>query len=110
MIMKKLVVIGLLFSMLLLSGCITTTVNGRHSGQITAIEQNGLIWKTWSVYVKSDISASQEDIYCVEDLNVVKKLQSASANREKVTLIYHDELIVAPWRCNEEIGIIDNVG
>ena len=99
MTMYKILVVAMILVSILLSGCITTTTNGRHSGQITAIEKNGLIWKTWDVYVKTDISSSQEDRYCVEDETLIPKLDKLSKDRQKVTVLYKAELIVAPWRC-----------
>ncbi|MFZ3385335.1 MAG: hypothetical protein WA144_15550 [Candidatus Methanoperedens sp.] len=87
-------------AVVLLSGCIETLKNGRHSGQVTAIEQSGLIWKTWDVYVKSDISSSQEDRYCVEDVSLIPQLDALSKSRTKVTVLYRGEFYVAPWRCN----------
>ncbi len=104
-----LIVILILAVVLVASGCIETTSNGKHNGQITAIEKNGLIWKTYTVYVKSDISSSQEDKYCLEDQSLIQKLEKFSADRTKVTITYRDELIKAPWRCGEERGgIITN--
>ena len=85
-------------------GCIDIMTNGKHSGQVTAIEKEGLIWKTWKVYVKSDISSSQEDTYCVEDVNVIEQLTKAAEGRNKITVLYKDELIVAPWRCGTYSG------
>lgn len=92
------------------SGCIEIVSNGKHNGQITSIEKEGVIWKTYSVYVKSDISSSQEDQYCVEDLTLVPIIEQASKDRLKVTVLYRDELIVAPWRCGRSpAGIITGV-
>lgn len=101
---KYVVGILLLFSVLVFSGCIETLTNGEHNGQIIAIEKEGLIWKTYTVYVKSDISSSQEDTYCLEDQSLIPELEKLSKERAKVTLIYKDELIVAPWRCGTYTG------
>ena len=102
---SKIVILMLILAIILASsGCIETLSNGRHAGQITAIEKEGLIWKTYTVYVKSDISSSQEDIYCVEDLSLLPELNHLSKERQKVTLIYRDEAIVAPWRCGTYNG------
>lgn len=86
---------------LLLSGCWETTRNAEHNGQITAIEQSGAFWKTWTVYVKTDISSSQEDHYCVEDETLIPQLKNISDTRQKVTLIYRAEMFIAPWRCGQ---------
>jgi len=95
-ILTLLLILGVIIAS---SGCIETVRNGEHSGQVTAIEKEGIIWKTWTVYVKSDVTASEEDTYCVEDPALVGQLVSASELRNKITVHYRDELIVAPWRC-----------
>lgn len=108
--MKKILICFLILICLTLSGCWWTTTNGKHSGQITAIEDNGLFWKTTSVYIKSDISSSQEEMYCLENKDLIPLLETASVNKTRVTLVYHDEFIIAPWRCSEtDTGIIDKV-
>ena len=62
--MKKLLLL-LPVVALLLTGCWVTTTDGEHTGFVTAVEKNGAFWKTGRVYIKSDLSSSQEDIYCV---------------------------------------------
>lgn len=107
--LKRVILCSLIALLLLTSGCLITARNGRHTGQITAIEQSGAIWPTWRAYVKTDISSSQEEAYCVDDASLIPKLRALSENRTRVTLIYHDELVTAPWRCDgEQGGIIDD--
>ncbi len=108
---SKILMMTLILTIILASsGCIETTSNGRHNGQVTAVERNGVIWKTWDVYIKSDISSSQEDKYCVEDTTLIPQLDALSKDRTKVTVLYRDELVVAPWRCgNDEVGIITGI-
>ena len=106
--MNKLITILVLLSVALLSGCYTTTENGKHSGQITALEKTGMFWKTWEVYIKSDISSSQEEQYCVEKESLLPILEKVSKDKQRVTLEYHSEFLVAPWRC-ESFDIIDDV-
>lgn len=104
-LIKKLIICMIvIFIISLMSGCIETMNNGKHNGQITAIEKEGLIWKTYTVYVKSDISSSQEDNYCLEDLSLIPKIEQSSKDRSKVTVLYRDEFIVAPWRCGSYNG------
>lgn len=107
--MKIKLIASLLLILFATTACWITTENGRHSGQVTALEQNGLIFKTWTAYVKSDVSSSQEDAYCVEDEKVVEELMEASRTKKNIVVGYHDEAIVAPWRCNSESGIIDKI-
>jgi len=99
------IIVGLMLLIaLIVSGCIETLSNGKHTGQITSIEKEGLIWKTYTIYVKSDTSSSQEDTYCVENLDILPELYQLSKDRTKVTLLYRDEMIVAPWRCGQYNG------
>jgi hypothetical protein len=108
----KLIMAMLLFTVIIaLSGCIETLTDGKHNGQITAIEKNGYIWKTTTVYVKSDIISSQEDRYCVEDETLVPLLYNLSQTRERTTLLYRNEAYKAPWRCSmgDIAGIITGV-
>ena len=110
MINIKIIVSMMILLILLSSGCIETTINGKHSGQITAIDKTGILWKTYDVYVKSDISSSQEDLYCVEDSSLIPKLEKLSKERKQVTLLYRNEFIIAPWRCGLSVaGIITGV-
>ena len=111
---KTISILLALLLLLALNGCVRTTENGKHFGQVTAIEDNGIWWKTTSVYVKTDISSSQEDIYCLdktkENYEVLKSnLENLARNREKITLTFYDELLIGWWRCNGEIGIIDGI-
>ena len=105
--MKKLILA--LCVCLFLSGCGITTNDAEHTGYVTAAEKNGLIWKTGRVYVKTDLSSSQEDFYCVEDQELYNTLKEKAKNKEQVTLIYKAEFFVASWRCGNESAIITGV-
>lgn len=106
--MRKLLLVLPAFMLVVLPGCGTTTTDGSHVGIVTAVENNGLIWKTTDVYVKSDATASSEDVYCATDRDVVAVLRKANIEGKKVELKYHSELVVAPWRCTGN-DIIDDV-
>lgn len=79
---------------------------GTHTGYITAVEKNGIIWKTGRAYVKTDTQSSQEDYYCVKDENVYSELVTAQKNKEKITIKFNAPLIVANWDCGGENAII----
>lgn len=85
--MKKLLFI--LGAGLILSGCQVGS-NGSHTGFISAVEQSGVIWKNYRVYVKTDLSSSQEDRYCVQssDTDLGNQLKQAEKNRQRVTVKY----------------------
>ena len=63
---------------------------GYHSGYVTAVDQDGLIYPNYQVYVKTDNSSSQEDIYCINRNNptLANQLKELSKSREQVTLYY----------------------
>lgn len=107
--MKRLLVLPLFF--LLLTGCIRTTSGGSHTGYITAVETNGIIFKADYVYIKTDLSSSQEDKYCIEDDDVLSQVKQAQSDKSKVTLKYHDELFYWPSRCHNGTaqGMVDSV-
>jgi hypothetical protein len=73
------------------------------------VEQEGLIWKTWRAYVKTDPMSSQEDSYCVTDPSVVSQLQSIETSRALVTINYSSPYLVWKWQCGGEYSIINSV-
>ena len=86
-----------------------TPTEGSHTGYITAVEKNGIIWKTGRSYVKTDTQSSQEDNYCVRDQKVYNELVEAQTSKEKVTIKFNAPLIVANWDCGGESAIIYEV-
>ena len=83
---------------------------GQHTGYVTAVETNGVIFKTHRAYVKSDISSSQEDSYCVIDNAVKQQLEQVSINKEKVTVYFYDWMFRGWNNCKmEETAIIYRV-
>ena len=109
-ISKIIIVSSFLFIFIFgLAGC-GNTGKGEHMVQATAIETQGILFKTSSVYVKTDISSSQEDKYCVENSVVMKKLEGLAKTRQKFTLNFHTEFFVPPWRCSvDDTAIVDSV-
>jgi len=88
---------------------IQTTYNGHHTGTVTAVETNGMIWKTDRVYFKSDAQSSQEDAYCVIDDNIKAQLETFAEQKATVTIAYDDYLIIGWAYCDGEEGIITSV-
>lgn len=85
------------------------TGSGQHTGYVTAIEKNGLIWKTWRAYVKTDTQSSQEDTYCVIDPSVVAQLTRAVDTKEHVTVSYFSWVSAGITKCSHEGAIINAV-
>lgn len=107
--MDKIKLLTLLsFSILVLTGCVNIS-SGSHNGYITAVEKSGLIWKTGTVYIKTELSSTQEDFYCVEDENVYNDLVKYKDLGVKVKIHFTDELIIAPWRCGNTVTDGDKI-
>ena len=88
------------------------TSKGAHTGFITAVETNGIIFKTHSAYIKTDVSSSQEEQYCVIDDAVKAELEEKSQSSEKVTIEFVDYFIRGFTNCSsvvDEIGVITGV-
>jgi len=86
------------------------TTKGEHTGFVTAVERNGVFFKTGTAYVKTDLSSSQEDKYCVADSAVYNKLVELSKNHSRAVLQYVSWMRSGVRYCeNEEAVIIDAV-
>ena len=83
--------------------------SGQHTGYVSAVEQSGIIWKTWTVYIKTDPQSSQEDTYCVTNPSVVRQLQSASIERTLVTVHYSVPWMTWKWQCGYEQSTIQQI-
>jgi len=88
---------------------IQITYDGHHTGTVTAVETNGMIWKTDRVYFKSDAQSSQEDVYCIIDDNIKRQLEEFAKKKATVTITYDDYLIKGWNYCDGELGIITGV-
>lgn len=81
--------------------------SGEHTGYVTAVERNGVVWKTGRAYVKTDTSSSQEDVYCIiADANVYQQLQDASTAKTHVSVYYTSWLIPGARNCHGEDSVI----
>jgi C4-type Zn-finger protein len=90
---------------------IKTTSNGSHTGYVTAIEDNGIIFKGVTVYFKTNAQSSQEDRYClyVENKELRQQLQNAQESQTKVTITFIDYVMKSQVHCSGEIAIITGV-
>src|ERR1035437_115674 len=83
--------------------------SGQHTGYVSSVEQSGLIWKTWTAYIKTDPQSSQEDTYCVTDPNTVITLQSAETKKSSITVNYSVPWMTWKWQCGYEQSTIQSV-
>lgn len=79
---------------------IKTRANGEHIGYVTAVEDQGGIIPSngTTVYVKTELSSSQEDTYCVPDKEVelIEELKQAARDKNNVAISF-DGLILTGW-------------
>ena len=90
------------FLLLSFTGIAVETSRGEHTGFVTAAQKNGLFFKTGRAYIKTDLSSSQEDLYCVKDDAVLKQLQEAAKSRERVTIKYAGNFVNGFKNCENE--------
>lgn len=82
---------------------------GEHTGYITAVEINGIFFKTFRAYLKTDPESSQEDSYCVVDLDVFEGLQKAAEQKQLVTVSYKSWFVSGAKHCAGEDAVIESV-
>lgn len=93
-----------------ITGLHIITSEGEHVGYITSVEKNGVIYKTWRVYVKTDTQSSQEDSYCVVDEKIIPELKALAESKSHVTVTYFDWFAKGVKNCSgEQGGIISAV-
>jgi len=85
------------------------TGDGSQVGYISAVETNGWIFKTSRVYIKPDMSSTQEDQYCLVDKSAIKKLEELAAKKEKVLINYFSWMAPGIANCKGEPAIISDV-
>lgn len=63
---------------------------GKHTGFITAVEQEGYIFPNYRVYVKTDNSSSQEDTYCLnrDKADLATRAKEFSKTRQLVSISF----------------------
>lgn len=89
---------------------IKTTENGKHTGYVTAIETNGIIFKTHSVYFKTDAESTQEDRYCILNETLKNELEQYQKDKKLVTISYYDIFSYGVKNCKiNDIAIINKV-
>ena len=91
------------------SGVHINTGTGEHVGYITSVEKSGILFKTYTAYLKTDQQSSQEDAYCILDKDLAKELQEFSENNTRVSVHYFSWLAAGVRNCGTEGAIIDAV-
>lgn len=101
----------MLFVHIPLYGIHIDTGSGQHTGYVTAVEQEGIFFKTTRVYFKTDPQSSQEDSYCVLPASkfLVTTLDDAAAKRALITLSYSSYLLTGMTECGAENEYITQI-
>lgn len=110
-LIETLVIFAIIFIFIVIigvavSGFNLSTSEGEHSGYVTAVETHGVIFKTVSVYFKTDPQSSQEDRYCVISSDLVAQLKNVQEKRNRVTVVFSNGHWVPPWDCKGDDGSI----
>lgn len=104
-----LVWLGLSYIPVSLIGFHYETSQGEHFGYITAVQKQGVFFKTGRAYVKTDNQSSQEDAYCVMDEKVYQQLQDFAQSKERVEIKYLGYFSAGVKNCGGEGDIIYEV-
>lgn len=104
--MKKTAIIILtIFLLSMTSGCIETG-QGMSKDVVFGIEKQGLVWKTWSVWLLSDHPAGNQGkegfysaIYSVplDNPALVTQIQQAALTNKTMVIEYKNYWFVFPW-------------
>jgi hypothetical protein len=91
---------------------IKNRADGVHTGYITAIEditslldEEGGAFNGTRIYVKTDLSSSQEDKYCVQDSNksLIDDLKNASKSKANVSITFDNYSFTGFGNCSGDI-------
>ena len=77
---------------------------GAHTGYISAVDQEGILFPNYKVFFKTDSSSSQEDQYCVHrnQTALAAELRRYSETRELVTIRYNGVRGIGLGLCSGE--------
>lgn len=64
------------------------THEGTHVGYVTAVETGGILYKTTTVYIKTNLESTQEDAYCVEDVGLVETLRKHADDKTRIEVTF----------------------
>ena len=85
------------------------TGKGSHTGYVTAIETEGVFFKTHRAFIKTDLASTQEDIYCVVDESLLAELDQAAQEKTQVTVKHISWLFAGIKNCKGETAVINEI-
>jgi len=113
--MRKEILVLILVLLLSISGCIVKG-EGVSKDTIYGIEEDGIVWKTWSVWLTNDHPSGKPGesgyysaIYSVSKDNkeLVKKIQELAGTNKTVMVYYENHMFVLPWEYSSDVVIRD---
>ena len=74
---------------------------GQYKGYVVSLEQDGVIFKGYTVYLKTDLQSSNEDVACVnrDDKELIEKLKESQGLNEPIILDYEGMIIYGIGEC-----------
>lgn len=118
--MREFVLFGVVALVILVTPIVITAIpfnrvtrdNGEHTGYVTAIEnERGIVLPNnrTVVYVKTELSSSQEDVYCIQDseTELIASLKEASKEKKNVTIKFSGIVWTGWFNCSGDriIGV-----
>ena len=118
--MREFVLFGVVALVILVTPIVITAIpfnrvtrdNGEHTGYVTAIEnERGILLPNnrTVVYVKTELSSSQEDVYCVQDseTELITSLKEASKEKKNVSIKFGGIVWTGWFNCSGDriIGV-----
>jgi len=98
-----------LFWNLPINGFHYETGTGSQVGFVSAVEKNGLFWKTGRVFIKPTLESTQEDVYCVSNQEVYSKLEVFSREKTNVKVSHVTYFANGLKNCNGGESVVFNV-
>lgn len=77
--------------------------NGTQTGFVEAVQQEGVIWQNYHIFIKSSNEASQADKYCILERNrhLAEDIRRESEGGSKISIKYHRNFYLLPLgRCD----------
>lgn len=96
---KILICVLLILGFVLSAGCIETG-KGTSVDTLYGLENDGLIWKTWSVWLTNDHPYTDHSaIYSISNQNIalIEQIQNLSGTDKKVKVYYRNVVLYYPW-------------
>jgi hypothetical protein len=85
--------------------------SGQYTGFVTAVEQNGVIFKGYNVFLKTELESSDSDKACIDRNNkeLIDELRQAQREKRNIVLEYEGVLEYGVGQCPGEDWMIKEI-